>query len=117
MYRISSTNDWHNGRKFNSFVEAKDYADKHGNHCIMDVMRDEDNKSTRAIYTGGNTFSKVNVGSYEKNMSPQEFADKLSDECETENIKNQEKADLGNMQFVARNEYEKMMKEHYKKTI
>jgi hypothetical protein len=66
MYRISSTNQWHNGRKFDSLAAAKAYADKHGDSCVCDVIRDVDTSSFQAVTTGGNTFAPVNVGQFSK---------------------------------------------------
>lgn len=67
MYRISSTNGFHDGRKFDSLGEAKQYADKHGNKCVMDVLALVDRETFRAVYTGGSNYTSVNQGTYSKN--------------------------------------------------
>ena len=66
MYRISSTNDWHNGRQFESLAEAKAYADKHGDNCVCDVIALVDRDHFRAVCTGGESYVPVNRGTYQK---------------------------------------------------
>lgn len=66
MYRISSTNSYHDGRTFDSLVAAIRYADKHGDTCVCDVIALVDRDSFRAVTTGGDTFTPVNKGTYYK---------------------------------------------------
>lgn len=50
MYRLASTNAWYNGMTFPSLAEAvakQRKAEAAG--CTCDVMRDEDNKSTKVV--------------------------------------------------------------------
>jgi hypothetical protein len=66
MYRIVSTNVWCNGQQFASLVAAKEYADKFGDVCIMDVVRDIDRDYFQLVYTGGSIFQKGIKGKYRK---------------------------------------------------
>ena len=66
MYRISSTNSYHNGRRFKSLAEAKQYADKFGDDCVCDVMALVDRDTYRAVYMGGKSYIPMNRGTYQK---------------------------------------------------
>ena len=64
MYRISSTNGFIDGRLFDGLVEAVRFADKHGNTHCTDVLAVVDNRTYRAVYTGGLRYCQVNRGTY-----------------------------------------------------
>ena len=54
MYRISSTNNWFNGRRFDSMVAAVVYAReqyKWGNVEVIDVVMDINDKYYRVIWS------------------------------------------------------------------
>jgi hypothetical protein len=52
MYRISSTNDWFNGQRFDSLVAAKERADSIvAKGEVADVLIDADGETMRVVYT------------------------------------------------------------------
>ena len=63
MYRIASTNNFFNGRTFDSLAEAKKLCDKYGKKYTMDVLAFVDRETWRAVYTGSGTFT---TGTYKK---------------------------------------------------
>jgi len=52
MYRISSTNDWFNGQRFDSLAAAKQRADAIvAKGCNADVVAEADRDTFRVVYT------------------------------------------------------------------
>lgn len=66
MYTVKSTNGFLNNRKFDSFGEAKKFADAHGAKYPMDVWSLEDGKTKRHCYSGKGPFQTTNIGTYVK---------------------------------------------------
>ena len=57
MYRIASNSDYHNGRKFDSMVEAVNYARKwNWNPSVCDVYRDIDRDRYQVVWASDKTL-------------------------------------------------------------
>ena len=62
MYHLASTNAWYDGMKFNSLAEAvaKQRKAIESGAVNTDVMRHEDNHSTKVVLVGHNATDHAN---------------------------------------------------------
>jgi hypothetical protein len=68
MYRISSTNEWFNGQRYDSLAAAKDKADSIvAKGYLADVVADADRDTMRVVYTPADCFAgQADRGTYQR---------------------------------------------------